>query len=386
MHSILYLNKSAEIGGSEISLLLLLKYINKAQYRPLVALPLNGPLVERINELGVRTITTPLNNINHKSGNPIPYLSTVWNLVKVIRRERIDLVCSNNEPSNQYGAVAARLCGVPIVCHLRDMVSRAAFRQAFLKLDDRLIANSQAVAESYLQWCSTPEKIDVIFNGVDLEDYQPLNIQNVNMRKQWNIPNGTFLLGIAGRIQPSKGHHILIQSLAKVNQASVDYRLAIIGPTESTTGDKYQLDLAYLNEIKQMIQKLGLEKKVVFCGKQRAMPPVYNAIDLLVLPSFEEPFGRSLIEAMAMVKPTIATAVGGPLEIVENGKTGLLAPPGDTKQLADAILKLACDRDLAQRMGGEGRKRVERLFKIETHMLKIHNVYEQILTKGTSSE
>ena len=109
------------------------------------------------------------------------------------------------------------------------------------------------------------------------------------------------------------------------------------------------------------------------------MPIVYNALDVLVLPSTHEPFGRTLIEAMAAGRPVIASAAGGPLEVVEDKVTGLLVPPGDSRHLAVAILTMARDRKMARQIGMVGRKRVEQLFTIQQNVVQTEALYQQII-------
>ena len=257
------------------------------------------------------------------------------------------------------------------------MNSPTSIKHAFLPWADHLIANSQAVAQSYLQYRNTPKKVTVIYNGVDLAQYVPQ--KEDYFRTQMGISAETFLLGIVGRVLANKGHHILVQALTQVHRAGIDSCLAIIGPTESCPGDTYQLDRMYLADLKKMITELGLAEKVIFCGPQRNMPAVYHALDVLVLPSIQEPFGRTLIEAMAAERPVIASAAGGLLEVVEANVTGLLVPPGDPQQLAEAILTIAYDREMARQMGKEGRKRVERLFTIQQNVAKTEALYQQVL-------
>jgi len=375
---VLYLNKSGEIGGSETSLFLLLEHLDRKAYTPIVVLPQAGPFAEKLQDIHVKVILTPLRTIHWRGGNPFPYLATVFRLARIIRRERIDIVHSNNDVTNQYGAVAARLCGVPIVCHLRDMSSRTSVRHAFLPWADQLIANSHAVAQSYLRHRPTPEEVSVIYNGVDLSEYDGCLEDGQYFRKEVGIPTGRFLLGIVGRIVAAKGHHVLIQAMARIAQTGEDFRLVVIGPIETVSRDPYQVDQAFLADLRKQIDSTGLSGKVTFVGARKHMPAVYRALDALVLPSLQEAFGRTLLEAMATGIPVIASAVGGTPEVVEAGVAGLLVPPGDVIALAEAILTLIRNRETARRMGVEGRRRVERLFDIKTNVQETERIYRRM--------
>ena len=380
-YNVLYLNKSAEIGGSETSLLLLLRYLDRDVYHPIVVLPSNGPFLDQLHQIGVKVIAIPLGNIYLKGRNPLPYLTTVFRLVKIIRSEKIRLVHSNNHTSNQYGAIAAKLCGIPIVCHMREMNSRSNVNRALLPLADKLIANSVAVAQSYLAYRKEANKITVIYNGLDLANWPLKESNDADYRQRMNISANTFVMAIIGGIYGEKGHDILIRALAKVAERCENFYLLIVGPTEEDASASYQLDKTYLRELRWLVADIGLRQRVIFTGTQRDIAAVYRSLDLLVLPTLREGFGRVLIEAMAMQKPVVASQVGGVPEVVEDGVTGFLVPPGDPKALARAILKVMLNKELAIELGKNGRSRVERMFVIEEHIPEMEKVYLELLSK-----
>ncbi len=387
MRRILYLDRTSEIGGAESSLLLLLRHLDRNRYDPLVVLPGDGSLNRELSRLGVPTQVVPLHTLNVKALNPFPYLDTVWRLRGIIRRERVDLVHANDLTANQYGVVAARLAGRPIICHLRNLCNGTAVKRGLLAWSDHLIANSQAVRETYLACNPTPQKVTVIYNGVDLSDYNSYGEDGAGFRRRFDVPEDVFLLGIVGRVLAAKGHHILIRALTEVaRNHREDVRLAIIGPADGPANGKFQRDEQFVAELRQSIRALGLNECVSFWGEQRDMAPVYRALDLLVLPTFEEGFGRVLIEAMSAERPVVASAVGGTVEVVEAGATGLLVPPGDVEKLAEAICTLASNPEMARHMGIEGRKRVERLFTIQQNVAGTEALYERILScRGRSA-
>ena len=118
---------------------------------------------------------------------------------------------------------------------------------------------------------------------------------------------------------------------------------------------------------------------MTFTGFTEDMPGMYYALDLLVLPSVAEPFGRTLIEAMAMERPVIATRAGGAVEVVDDGVTGILVTSENSDELADAIQWASKNRDIANKMGIKGRERAESLFAIKENVKKIELVYQNIL-------
>ena len=378
-HKILYLDKSSEIGGAETSLLLLLKHLDRNKYTTVVALPAEGTLNKQLRALGVQVITTPLHTVHLKGLNPLPYLSTVWRLVKIIRREGVDLVHANDTTTNQYGVVAAKLSGVPIICHLRSLSRKSDVVRGLLPWTDHLIANSYATARTYLACKGTPEKVTVIYNGVDLADYCLDNDARAKLRKHFNVSDETFLMGIVGRVTEAKGHHVLIQALAAVRNMHDDVCLAVIGPLNPAFHSDFQRDTRFVTELRQLIATLGLDGHVSFWGEQRSMAPIYQALDLLVVSTFEESFGRVLIEAMAVEKPVIASAVGAIPEIIDDSMNGLLIPPGDVPRLAEAICAVKNDPGMGRRMGKEGRRRVEKFFSIESNVAQTEALYQRVI-------
>ena len=138
----------------------------------------------------------------------------------------------------------------------------------------------------------------------------------------------------------------------------------------------------FLDELKQLVKELGLVDKVIFTGFVDDMVNLYRCLDMVVLPSKSEGFGRTIAEAMAMTKPIIATKVGGIPEIVVEGKTGLLVPSGDSKALAAAILKVVENPELAIKFSINGPKRIAKLFTIENNVNKTEQVYISLLEKS----
>lgn len=370
-HRTLYLSPVYKIAGAEMSLLGMLRNINREVFEPLVALSGPGPLVERIARLGVETVIIPQQKL--KPMNPLPYLKTVFSLVNLIRTRQIDLIHSNIGLSNQYGVVAARLTDIPIICHIRDILSKRSFRRMFLGYSDVLIANSHAVASSYAKYVAKSQKVVVIHNGVDLKEFSPICTKSGVFRRKLGLPDDAFIVGHIARICPEKGQHTLIDAMARVAKTHSEVYALIAGNIADHISD------AFLMSLKQRVREQGLCERIIFTGFVDNIIELYADLDLVILPSLFEPFGRTLIEAMAMEKPVIAAAVGGPLEVVVEGETGFLVPPNDPDKLAEALLKILQDKELAKRLGENGKERVKRFFTIEEYVRKNEQVYLELL-------
>jgi len=370
-HSILYLTWKPVIWGAETSFLLLLTHLDLTLFNPVVVVPSKGPLVDRLAQLGVETIITPLERLRWR--NPFPYLKTVHRLARLVADKNISLVHSNIEFCNQYAAMAARIKGVPHICHVRNIIGRLAFWELFLGLSNVLIANSKATAEGFRRYAKKRQRVEVIYNGLELDKFDSSRGSNNSFRQKLGIDGKTFLIGQVARIVPAKGQHILIRAMAEVVKTCPDAKALIVGDAKS------EATYSYLAELEKQVAEFQLKDNVMFAGYVENIVELYASLDLVVLPSLAEPFGRSLIEAMAMGKPVVATRAGGAVEVVENEVTGLVVETDGVAGLASAILKIKADKALAAKFGENGRKRVERLFDIQENVQKIEQIYRDIL-------
>lgn len=377
-YNILFIDIFSLIGGAQVSMLLLLKYIDRTKFNLICAIPESGPVSERIKALNVKVEIIPLKSINFPF--LLGYLRTVWQLTQFVRRNKIDLVVCNVEPSNQIGLPAARLNRIPIVCHLRSLnYSVRYFSGALLHFPDVLIANSYATAECYSPYIRKRQNVVVVHNGVDLNEFSPRG-RNLSIRKEYGIDENTFLIGVVARISRSqKSQDLFIRAMAEVVKVCPNVCALIVGDTKIDQSEDY------LEELKLMVNQLGLKDNVIFTGFVSDMRELYAALDLLVMPSKVEPFGRPFIEAMAMEKPVVGTRAGGAVEIVDHGVTGILVPPNDVKAMSESIIKLVTDKKAAEEMGKAGRLRVERLFSVEENMKKTEEIYWRTVNASQSN-
>jgi len=371
-YNLLFIGFVPYIGGAEISTLLLLKYLDREKFNPIYIIPDIGPLFDRITNLGVKVVTIPLEQI--KLPFSFAYLRTVFKLAQFIRKNKIDLVICTVEICNQYGLPAARLNRIPIVCHTRNLIPDfRSFWRTFLHFPDVLIANSKATAESYSPFIRKHQKVEVVYNGVDLEEYSP-SMNGRTVRKRYGIEGNQFLIGMVGRISRPKRQDVFIKAMSKVIKVCPDVCALIVGDTRIDRSEQY------LKELHQMVKELEFGGKVIFTGFVNEMKELYASLNLLVLPSQAEPFGRVLIEAMAMELPVVATRSGGATEIVEHGITGFLIPPDDIVSMSKAILKIVQYEQEAKKMSMAARKRVKMMFPIEGNVQKTEKIYQDIIS------
>jgi glycosyltransferase involved in cell wall biosynthesis len=376
-HRILFLSSCVRGGGAGWSLYYLLKHLDRTQIDPLVAVPERGIFDRRFAELDLRVITPPglphrvrqqrfdrdetwsrasslLLNLGGIVGGTVP------DLVRTIRREGIELVYCNNMMVKPIGAAAAQIAGIPCVLHVRNLHESppaVAFYGSLARLPAvrRIIANSSASAEPYRR--VAPSKVVVVHNGVDLEEYDRAKLPVGAFRREHGL-EGRLVVGFTGNVIPRKGVEELVRAAAQVLPSRPDAVFVVVGRVPMGQPEDWQQSYSALAE------RLGIADRFRFVGFCDDVRAAVADFDILVLPSRQEPFGRSIIEAMALGVPVVASRVGGIPEIIEHERDGLLVRPGDADDLARALARLLDDPALRQSLGQAGRSRVEAAFDV----------------------
>jgi glycosyltransferase involved in cell wall biosynthesis len=290
----------------------------------------------------------------------------------IIRQEHIDLVHLNDASElHKAGIIASRMAGVPCVCHVRSMPPLDALDRFLARFVARFIFISKAVEQDQRQKGLGKRPGLVIYNALDLSAYEALDVQAA--RLAFGLADNDLVVGMMGRIEPWKGQRDLLAAISSLAAQFPTLRCLIAGAPE-LDGQWYQ------NELVALVDSLHLGKVVQFVGYQGDAPRFMAALDVLAHASVQpEPFGRVLIEGMAAGLPLVATDAGGVPEIVVDGETGLLVPPGQPDALAAALARLLSHRAEATAMGQQGQQRARSLFAIESHVAAIEGVYHSVL-------
>jgi Glycosyltransferase len=366
--NILYLHNESIMGGAEISLLNLVKRLDKKLFVPHFACSKEGPFVDELRKLEILPDFVQFPGIRWP--NPVRIYNTIRNLIDIIKKRHIDLIHSNQPRSNLFGAIAAKIKNVPIVWHER-CIERGRFDSdnIFSFLPDRIICNSRAVRNRF-----TKDKIDAkirtIINGVDLSEFNP-ELNGSVIREEFNIDENERIVGAIGRIDPEKGYEYFLESARIILQDVRNVRFLIVGGASNNHSFEKLLH-------KMSVEK-GIDKKTIFTGFRKDIPQLLASMDVVVLPSEIDACSRVLFEAMAMQKPVVATNAGGTPEVVQDGITGLLVKPRDSSDMAKSIMKLLQNKSLSEQYGKAGRKRVEEMFTIERNVKETENVYLELL-------
>ena len=389
--NVLYVNHTEAISGAERSLLSLLAGLPR-EIAPLVASP-RGRLAAAVEELGVPTLPimgTAGSLRVHPLHTPVALaeLSVAGAQVRrAAHGHRAEVVHANSIRAGIVLALAGPMRAAKVV-HVRDCLPPGALSTATLRLiaasATAVVANSRYTAEA-VRAVAPGARLQVIYNPVDLERFDPARIERARARAALGEAGArTLLLGVVGQLSPWKGQDTAIQALALLRARGIDAHLLLIGSAKFVARATRFDNRRYLARLHELVAREGLADRVSWLGEREDVPELVRALDALLLPSWEEPFGRALIEAMALGVPVIATNVGGPAEIVEDGREGFLLAPREPAAWAQAIAAIAADRERGLQMGRAGRRRVQQAFTVERHVADTLALYERVAARDGS--
>ena len=296
-----------------------------------------------------------------------------WRLYRYAKERRIALIHQNN--GFDLGAlILSKLLHVPLVAYQRGDEWNSATVRWLAPYVRRYIANSEATQKNLLSLGLPATQISVVYPPLDLMTFDPRRASSVE-RKTFGLDDSNPCFGILGMLVGWKGHPVFLRAAKRVIDRMPDARAFIIGGPLKGGED-------YLQELRALAEELGIESQVIFTGFRSDVANLLPLLDVVVHTSVQpEPFGRVIVEAMAMKRPVVASGAGGPLEIIEDGRTGFLVPPGDDVILADRIVKLLEDTELARRIGEAGYVDVIERFSPQKHARSVAEIYEQLLPK-----
>lgn len=354
------------IGGAETLLVDLVRRLREAGHDVQVAYSSPGPMSARLTEMGVTLTRLP------RLARVDPVL--LFRLMNLMRREKPDLVHTHLFKSDLHGRIAARLTGVPVVistAHNNDSWARRALlgwlygRTSMLA--DRIIAVSEEVREYQLKHTFIPpEKIVTIDNGVDMRRFDGQEDAGRAVRAEFGIDSDAPLVGIIGRLSEQKDHATFLQAAARIRAELPKARFLIVG------------DGALRGALIEQARSLGLGEAAIFAGLRSDIPAVMAALDVLVFSSRWEGLPVTLLEGMAAGKPVVSTAVGGVPGVVGESESALLVPPGMASLLADAVVRVLRDPQLARKLSAAARTRVREKYSLDSMLDRTLALYEEL--------
>lgn len=358
----------SEWGGAQEVVRLLSDYL-RGQYRVFVACAPGGRLIDEIEALGI-----PVIPIRHMVRYPQPFrdLFALFALWRVMRTVRPTVVHAHSTKAGMLARIAARLAGVPVILFTAHgwsfTTGRSRWKRALLAANERLLARmtTRIICVSYhdrdlaLQYRVAPtEKVVVIHNGLDPAAFIGRHVDEDMAVAGTDEPVVTFV----GRLRAPKDPFMLIRAFSKLERG----RLIIVG------------DGPQRRKLHELVGELNVANRVELVGERSDVPDLLATSDIFVLTSNWEGLPLTIIEAMMTGLPVVASRVGGVAELVEDGVTGFLVPPGDLPSLAAVCQKLLKDPELRRKMGQAGREKALLEFSLGRMLSEMKRLYKDVM-------
>jgi glycosyltransferase involved in cell wall biosynthesis len=385
----MYVNHTAAVSGAERSLLALLAAL-PPDVEPLVASP-RGRLSEAVERLGLAT--TPIADTAgslrlHPLHTPralAEMSAAALQVRRAARRHRADVVHANSIRAGLELALA-RVAPAASIVHVRDCLPAGVLSTATMRTiaatATSIVANSQYTADT-VKRAVPAARVEVVHPGIDLAEFDPARIDRAAAREALGVA-GTrrVLLGVVAQLSPWKGQDTAIEALRLLReQQDLDAHLLLIGEAKFVARSTRFDNDAYVSGLHRLVADAGLEDRVSWLGERDDVPQLIRALDVLLLPSHEEPFGRALLEAMALEVPVLATSVGGPPELISEGIDGYLVPPREPAAWAQGVRRIIGGPAQGRALGRAGRLRIAEAFGADDHAAAMLAVYERALAR-----
>jgi glycosyltransferase involved in cell wall biosynthesis len=360
--------------GARRSLVALLENIDKNRYSPVVLCPKkDGELVSLLKEKGIRTEILRLRNWRKiRNIRFMPFL--IYSLVRLIRKEKIELIHCNEFWLNPYGVISAKIARIPCISHVRTSLSRKKIKDYLLAYSDKIISVSEATRKPIKEYPGVFRKTAVIYNGVDTEKFNT-HIKSDDIKREFGIASDETVIGTIGQLYPDKGQEVFLRAASVILKTHPKTKFFVVGEAKKERYEKQLLKIT---------AEFKLQNQVIFAGKREDISKVLSSFDIFALPTLNEGFARVIIEAMACGKPVITTPVGGNREAVMDGKTGFIIPVNSADELARKIVELIDDKEKRIEMGKLGRERVVNHFSLEQYVKNMEGIYKEVLKYPTS--
>jgi glycosyltransferase involved in cell wall biosynthesis len=384
---------TAALSGGELALVRLVRALHdRVAFH--VILAEDGPLIDELRRAGAAVEVLPLTD--HVLGvrrsdvrlGSLPFRAIIdvgaysLRLARRLRRLRPDLVHTNTLKAALYGGVAARLAGFPCLWHVRDRVEPGGLsalgvrltRRAARFLPDAVVTDTEGVLETLHLPAHGPLRVVIpsIIEPLAQEHGALLQAVDGTARAR------PFRVAMVGRIASWKGQDVMIRALAEALPVGTAEGVIIGAPLFG------EQDEVYERELRRLIEDLGLGDLVELRGYRSDLGGELVDVDVLVHASVQpEPFGQVIGEAMGLGLPVVASAAGGPLEIITDGHDGILVPPGDVAALAAVLRRLAADPDLREHLGTNAR-RTARRYGADVVAPPLLELYERVARTGRS--
>lgn len=374
---ILHIITNLPVGGAQDNTLLTVERLNRSRYDVTLMCAEEGDWVSRARAIPQLNLVF-VNELKRKI-HPIADLIAQYKVFRLIKREQYDIVHTHSSKPGFVGRIAARLAGVPIVIHtihgfpFNDFMP-APMRRTFIMIErylsglsDMLVTVSKLNRDKALKLrFAPPSRFRNIYSGIDFSRFD-IEVDIKAKRRELGLGDNEKIVGMVGRLSEQKSPLDFVRAIPEVLKTRNDVTFVLIGD-----GELRQKTIAFA-------RRLGVDSKLKVLGFRDDIPQLLRILDVFVLTSLWEGLGRSLTEAMYTGRPVVATNVEGVPELVEDGRTGILAEPQDIQAIADGIVHLLQHPDEAKQMGRAAAAQINERFQADTMVRRIDELYQELL-------
>lgn len=292
----------------------------------------------------------------------------------VVRHRGFDIVHSHEYKSDILAYLIGQRCGVPIVTTAHGWITNSLKGKLYiwlgkkvLRFFDKVIAVSPAIRSEILRHGVNSDKVDLIFNAIVVENYQPHNFSPGYLRSRFNLSDSATIIGNIGRLSPEKGQINFLRSARKLLEYNRGLYFVLVG------------DGPDRDRLENYVDAHGIRAKVFFTGHEQDVRPIYRDIDLLALTSYTEGFPNVVMEALCMGIPVLATDVGGVSSIIDDRETGILASAHDVESITSGLKWILDHPKEAKAMVAKGQLRIDDQFTFERRIDRVKCLYNEVL-------
>jgi len=355
---ILYVDTEVVWRGGQEQLLGLMTGMMERGHEVWLATPPSSPLGERVRGWGVGTV--PFAQACEIS---LTALIRFW---AILRRLRPDILHFNTPKPITVGSIAGRWIGTPVIVSSRRVNFPLKTRVSVFKYNwllDQVFTVSESIRNTLIQAGVKPQLVETIYEGVDLDWFDSL--------QEVDLPNTdqAQIVGTVAHLSPEKGHEVLLDAVRILTDRGIRLQLLIVGDGQLRA------------QLEAKAAELGIESSVSFLGFRADSEALMKEFDVFCLPSLSEGLSSAILAAMANSLPVVSTSVGGIPELVVDGETGFLVPPGNPSALAEALEKVLTDARLRTSLGRMGRQRIETFFILDRKLTRTEEAYQRLLSE-----
>ena len=379
-----------KIYGNTRYILSIFKYLNREKFEPILCSPFEDPFLDLIREMNHRvSVIEPPKRLRLHGGQLLKagllsrfktllsILAFNKKIISFIKNQKIDIMQCHSIRALLTAGLAAKLTGTPVFWYIKGELANPILDRIGFYLADKIVFQSEITKQSCYPKVLTKyvDKFLIIKNGIDLEEIESAkNSDKIKILSQFNIKKENINIAMIGQVVPLKGVDHLINAFIKVKHEIPSAKLYIIGdhgiPAYSWFQDK-------LNKI---LHDNEITEDVHFLGWQRKAQDILSLMDISVLPSLAEGVPKSVMEAMTLGKPIIATDVGGTRSLFEDGKHGFLIAPNSTEEIAKKLAILCKNKELRNSMGKASQEHAFKNFSIRQNIDSLEELYQDLIT------